>query len=171
MGRIGAVCGAISDYLGYLSAGILFATGLILSYEVCARYFFNAPTIWIHDYAITFQVWFTYFAMAYVLRSGEMIRITAVIGLLGPTGRRIAEAFSLLVIIAISVLVVILGSAIVADSIALGRRQPTMLSLPNWIVELPVVIGFALLAVQALLNLIRLPFVEAPVFRVEEMHK
>ena len=32
-------------------------------------------------------------------------------------------------------------------------------------------VGFALLAVQALLNLIRLPFVEAPVFRVEEMHK
>lgn len=171
MERIGAICGAISDWLGYASAGLLFLTGLILSYEVCARYFFNAPTIWIHDYAITFQVWFTYFAMAYVLRSGEMIRITAIVGLLGPTGRRLMEAFSLLVMIAISILVVILGSDIVADSIAIGRRQPTMLALPNWIVELPVVLGFALLAVQAFLNLIRLPFMEAPVFRIEEMHK
>jgi TRAP-type C4-dicarboxylate transport system permease small subunit len=171
MGRISAALGAVSDYLGYLSAALLFAAGLILSYEVAARYFFSAPTIWVQDYAITMQVWFTYMAMAYVLRSREMIRITAVVGLLGTTGRKLVEAFTLLVIIAISILVIVLATDIVRESIALGRRQPTMLALPNWIVELPVVLGFILLALQAAVDLVRLPYVEAPAFRVEEFHK
>lgn len=170
MQRLAYVCGRISLWFGRFSATLLFVVGLILSYEVCARYFFNAPTIWIHDFAVTAQVWFVYLGMAYVLQGREMIRITAVIGALGPAGRRVAEAFALVVIIAMSGLTAVLMWEMIAESIARGRRQPTMLSLPNWVVELPVLIGFVLLGLQAVVNLIRLPFEPAPEFRVEETH-
>jgi TRAP-type C4-dicarboxylate transport system permease small subunit len=93
-----------------------------------------------------------------------MIRITAVLVLLGPNARRGLEMLSLLVIAAFSIMAVVFGIDVVEDSIRLGRRQPTMLEMPNWLAEIPVVIGFALLAVQALADLIRVPFRPAPEF-------
>lgn len=137
---------------------------LMLFFEVVARYVFNAPTIWTQDVAVACQVWFTYLGMAYVLRQRQLIRITAVAALAGPTGRKVLEGFSLLVIAAFSAVAVVFGWDMVADSIQLGRRQPTMLEMPNWIAELPVVLGFLLLGIQAVADLIRLPFRPAPEF-------
>lgn len=136
----------------------------LMFYEVVARYVFLAPTGWSQDIAVTAQVWFTYLGMAYVLRHREMIRITAILTLLGPGYRRGLEGFSLLVIIAFCVIAVTFGIDIVLDSIRLGRRQPTILEMPNWISEIPVVIGFFLLGVQAVAELVRLPFRPAPEF-------
>lgn len=127
----------------------------MLFFEVVARYIFNAPTIWTQDVAVACQVWFTYMGMAYALRQRQLIRITAIVSLAGPTGRKVLEGFALLVIAAFSVVAVVYGWDVVADSIRLGRRQPTMLEMPNWIAELPVVLGFLLLGIQAVADLIR----------------
>lgn len=147
----------ISDILVVAIAAMLFC-------EVIARYLFNMPTIWTQDVAVALQLWFTYLAMAYALRHREMIRITAIVSLLGPNGRRSVEAFSLLVVIAFSMMAVYYATDIMLESIRLGRRAPTMLEMPNWISELPVVIGFFLLAVQGLADLVRIPFRPAPEF-------
>ncbi|TCP61856.1 TRAP-type C4-dicarboxylate transport system permease small subunit [Rhodovulum bhavnagarense] len=146
------------------------AIAAMLCFEVAARYLFNSPTIWAQDIAVVCQVWFTYLGMAYVLRQRSLIRITALLALAGPALRRIADGLALLIILAFSLVAVIYGWDIVADSIRLGRRQPTMLELPNWIAELPVVVGFALLALQALAELIRLPFAPAPDFSPSGEH-
>ncbi|MCW2306315.1 TRAP transporter small permease [Rhodobium gokarnense] len=153
----GAACARLGDVL-------VAAIAAMLCFEVVARYLFNSPTIWAQDIAIAFQVWFTYLGMAYVLRQRQLIRITALLALASPSLRRLADGFALLVILAFSLIAVIYGWDIVAESIRLGRRQPTMLELPNWIVELPVVVGFALLALQALADLVRLPFAPPPEF-------
>ena len=154
---VGAACARLGEVL-------VAAIAVMLCFEVVARYVFNAPTIWAQDIAIVCQVWFTYLGMAYVLRQRQLIRITALLALAGPMLRRLAEGLALLVILAFSLIAVIYGWDIVMDSIRLGRRQPTMLELPNWIGEIPVVVGFAMLALQALIELVRLPFAPAPVF-------
>ena len=146
---------------------VIVLIAIMMFYEVVARYIFLSPTGWTQDVAVTAQVWFTYFGMAYVLRHRELIRITAIIGRLGPGMRRLVEAFALVVIAAFCAVAVWYGSDIVADSIRLGRRQPTMLQMPNWISELPVVLGFALLFLQAVADLVRLPFRPAPEFAVD----
>ncbi|EAU40001.1 putative integral membrane transport protein [Fulvimarina pelagi HTCC2506] len=155
--RAGALCARLGDVL-------VVAIALMLFFEVAARYLFNAPTIWAQDIAIACQVWFTYLGMAYVLRQRQMIRITALVALAGPFLRRLVESFTLLVILAFCTVAVVYGIDVVVDSIRLGRRQPTMLEMPNWIVEIPVVFGFLLLGIQALADLIRLPFGPAPEF-------
>ncbi|MGO2133572.1 MAG: TRAP transporter small permease subunit [Halomonas sp.] len=154
----------LADWLARLGDLMIVIVAVMLFGEVVARYAFNAPTIWTQDIAITLQIWFTYLGMAYVLRQRELIRITAVISLLGPRMRQAAEGFALTVILLFSVMAVIYGWDIVSESIRLGRRQPTILELPSWIAELPVVAGFALLALQSLAELIRLPYRPAPTF-------
>lgn len=155
--RVTGACVVLGDVM-------VMSIAVMLSFEVAARYIFNAPTIWTQDVAVALQVWFTYLGMAYVLRQRQLIRITAVLVRLGPGARRLLEGFSLLIIAAFSIMAVIYGWDVVADSFRLGRRQPTMLQMPNWIAELPVVLGFALLAIQATADLIRLPFSPAPSF-------
>lgn len=139
----------------------------MMFYEVVARYVFSAPTGWTQDVAVTAQVWFTYMGMAYVLRHRELIRITAVLVKIGPIPRKVLEGFSLSVICAFCVIAIVYGTDTVLDSIRLGRRQPTMLEMPNWISEVPVIVGFFLLGLQGLAELIRLPFRPAPEFSFE----
>lgn len=158
----------LADGLSQLAAmlsqiGIVVMTAL-LSYEVVARYVFRAPTHWTSDVATTVMIWLTFLAMGYCLRDGHMIRITAIIGQLPPKGRKLAEALSLLAILCFSVFVIWITSKALMNSIAFGRRQPSMLRMPSWIAELPIVVGFVILALQSLAELLRLPNRPAPDF-------
>lgn len=158
--RVAEVCGQ----LGVLM--IIFITA-VLSYEAVARYFFHAPTQWTQDVSITLQVWFTYLGMALVLKERKMIRITAMLGVAPVWVRYVCEVLALVIIFLFSLMATVKGWDVVSDSILMGRRQPTMLALPNWIAELPVVLGFALLTLQSLVELIRLPFRGPPTFDPE----
>lgn len=164
MPRLWRAIDRVSDTSAILSDVMVVVIAAMLFVEVILRYGLNMPTIWTQDVAVALQLWFTYLAMAHALRHREMIRITAIAGMLGPNGRRAVEAFSLLVVLAFSLMAVWFATDIMMDSIRLGRRQPTMLEMPNWISELPVIIGFALLALQALGDLIRIPYRPAPEF-------
>lgn len=143
---------------------MLVAIMLMLVYEVTARYVFLAPTRWTQTVSTTLMIWLTFLAMAMSLRNRHMIRITTLLGNASPMMRRVAEAFSLIVIGGFAVLAFALCLDAMIESYNTGRRQPTMLRMPNWIAELPIVAGFALLALQALADLIRLPFRPAPEF-------
>jgi TRAP-type C4-dicarboxylate transport system permease small subunit len=76
---------------------------------------------------------------------------------LGPRGRRVAEAFALVWILLFCMVAVWYGLDIMFDSIRLGRATSTMLAVPQWMTELAIPLGFTLLALQALAELIRLP--------------
>jgi len=91
-------------------------------------------------------------------------------GVAGPRLRYFFEAIALLVIGVFALIAAIKGYDMMMDSIALGRRQPTMLALPNWIAELPIVVGFVLLFLQSLIDLIRLPFGPPPSFSAGGEH-
>jgi TRAP-type C4-dicarboxylate transport system permease small subunit len=102
--------------------------------------------------------------MAMVLRSRQMIRISALLAISPSWLRYVLEAVALFIVAAFSVVAMVKGFDMMWDSIVLGRRQPTMISLPNWIAELPIVVGFSLLFLQSVCDLIRLPFGPAPSF-------
>lgn len=158
--RIANWCTTVGVYM------LIFVT-LALSYEAIARYAFHAPTKWTQDISTTLQIWFTYLGMSYVLREGKMIRITALLTVAPRWLNYILEFIALSVVFAFSLVAVYKGWEMFIDSVRLGRRQPTMLALPNWISELPIVLGFALLALQSLAEIIRLPFRGPPKFSID----
>ena len=147
--RVGVFCSRVAGWL-------FFAIGLMITYEVVARYVFNAPTIWAEEMSRFFQVWAVYLGAAYVLRYRHLIRITLLTDRIGPLGRRIAEAFSLLVIGAVSAVAIVWGIGIVAESVRLGRSTSTMLDVPQWMTEIAIPVGCGLLLVQCLAQLVRL---------------
>lgn len=154
----------VADACGQIGYLMVISVSLMLTYEVIARYVFVAPTQWTQDVAVTLQIWFTYLGMALALKQRQMIRITAFLAIAPSWMRYVMEGFALLIIAAFAAVATVKGYDMMMDSLRLGRRQPTMLALPNWIAEIPIVIGFGLLFVQACADLVRLPFGPAPNF-------
>jgi C4-dicarboxylate transporter, DctQ subunit len=147
----------LNDAFGWLAAAAFVAVGGMITYEVVMRYVFLAPTVWAEELSRFLQIWATYIAAAYVLHHRQLIAITLLVDRLGPRGRRLADAFSLVCILLFSAVAVYYGLEIMLDSIRQGRASATMLAVPKWMTEAAIPFGFALLGLQAIAELIRLP--------------
>src|SRR5690625_4432523 len=88
----------LSTIIGRIAGWLFFFIGVVLTYDVIARFAFHSPTAWSGDVSTIMQIWVVYAGMAYVLKEGNLIRITAFIRFAPPMGRKVAEAFSLLII-------------------------------------------------------------------------
>lgn len=160
---------SLSEVAGKLAAWLFFAIGVMITYEVVARYAFNAPTIWAEEMSRFFQLWATFLAAAYVLKHKNLIRITLLIDRLGKNGRRIAEAISLFWMSVFCVITIYYGMTVMIDSIALGRASSTMLGVPKWMTEASIPVGFSLLLLQCIAQAIELwQGAEVDTGRIEE---
>lgn len=148
--------------LARLAAALFVASGAMLTYEVVARYFFTAPTIWAAELSQLCLIWGSLVAMAWCLRERRHIRITAVTSLLPQGPRVVAEALAMLAVAIFSAIVVWKGFEIFWTSFERGRTTGSMLDLPIWITELAIPFGFAVLLAQALLEALRAMQGEVP---------
>ena len=139
----------------WLAAALFVAAGVMLTYEVVARYFFTAPTRWAAEFSQYCLIWGSMLAMAWVLRERRHISVSAGLALLGSGGRKLADLVSLLAVLALSLVVAWYGYEIFHDSFVRGRTTGSLMNLPLWIVELAVPVGFALLAVQCVIEMVR----------------
>lgn len=138
--------------LAWTAALLFILAGCMLTFEVLARYLFIAPTIWAAELAQLCLIWGTMIGMPWLLKMGRHISVDAVTDRLGPTGRRWCHVLAMLVIAAFSAVVAWKGGAIFHESFARGRTTGSMLDLPTWVAELAIPVGFALLFVQALIE-------------------
>ena len=153
----------VADFLGHLGAWMFFLTGAMITYEVLARYIFNAPTIWAAELSQLLLLWGSFVAMATLLRQRAHIRITLLTARLNPLGRLICETFSLLFIAGFSGVATWYGWFIAYDSLERGRSTGTMLNIPNWWSEMVIPVGFLLLLLQCLVEIPRVLRHGAPV--------
>lgn len=152
----------VNEAFGWVAAAAFVAVGAMITYEVVMRYVFLAPTIWAEEMSRFLQIWATYIAAATVLRHRQLIAITVVVERLGARGRKLAEAFALVWIVLFCLVAVWYGLDIMLESIRLGRATSTMMAVPQWMTELAIPLGFTLLALQAVAELIRLPQATPP---------
>ena len=140
----------------WAAAWLFFLCGVVLCYEVTARYLFVAPTKWAEELARLFLVWGTFLAAAHLLRRRQHIRISIVTDRLPETPRRAAALVSLLAIAVLSAVCVWYGGEIAFDSFERGRTTGSLMNLPTVWTEASVPLGFALLGLQALIEAGRL---------------
>ncbi|MHA6263512.1 TRAP transporter small permease [Arenibacterium sp. CAU 1754] len=141
--------------LAWLAAVLFTVAGIMLTYEVLARYFFVRPTVWAAELSQLCLIWGCLIGMAWLLSARRHIAVDAVIQLLPPVAQRWIEAAAMLVVAAFSAIVTWKGWDIFLDSFERGRTTGSLLDLPSWIVELAVPLGFALLFIQALIEAVR----------------
>lgn len=142
----------LSSCLGIAAAVAYFAIGLMLGYEVFARYVFTAPTIWAEELSRMGLIWGTFLAASVLLHRRQHIRITILTDLLPEAVRRWQEVLVMLFIAAFALAVVWYGTPIAWDSFERGRTTGSMLDIPTFWAEAAVPLGFLLLALQALVE-------------------
>jgi C4-dicarboxylate transporter DctQ subunit len=138
--------------LAWLSALLFCASGVMLTYEVVARYFFVRPTIWAAELSQLCLIWGCLMGMAWLLSARRHIAVDAVIQQLPEQAQRVIEAAAMVVVAVFSAMVVWKGFDIFWDSFERGRTTGSMLDMPIWVAEVPVPLGFALLFIQALIE-------------------
>lgn len=145
----------LAHALAWVAAVLFVASGGMLTYEVIARYFFIKPTIWASELSQLCLIWGCLIAMAWALSAGRHIAVDAVVRHLPDGVRRVTEVFAMLAVAVFSAVVAWKGWGIFWDSFERGRTTGSILDLPSWVTELAIPVGFALLFIQALIEMRR----------------
>ena len=145
----------ISELAGRFAAWMFFAVGLIITYEVFMRYVFIAPTIWVDETARIAQIWAAYLAGGFALKHREMIVID--IAFRDPTTRmrKIVETFSLIVIVIFCLVAAKYGFDLWLKATLRGHTTDSYLGTPKWLTHASIWVGFGLLLLQALVEIIK----------------
>ncbi len=143
--------------LGASIASVLFVlAGVMLTYEVIARYFFIRPTRWAAELSQMCLIWGSLLAMAWLLAKRQHIQVDAVVNLLPARIGRWLDVFVMLIVAVFASVVMWYGFEIFLDSFVRGRTTGSLLNIPIWIVELAVPVGFAMLLLQSVIEIFKL---------------
>ena len=146
----------ITEVVAHIAAWMFFSIGAMITYEVIMRKVFNMPTIWVDEITRFVQVWAVYLASAHILKKRGLITVELFTSSISKGKFKGLEIFSLLIIAFFSCVAVYYGAGVVLESIDMGRKTSTMLGVPKWMTESAVPIGFALLFIQTLVEIVKL---------------
>lgn len=93
------------DRLGGVISMAFIVSVVISFYEIVSRYWFDAPTLWVHETTIMICALCMAYGGAYCLARDSHIRIRILYDLLGPGGRRRLDVFNALLALFYCVLI------------------------------------------------------------------
>ncbi len=134
--------------LGYCSGLGILAMGIILFYEVIARYFFNSPTIWAQEISIYLFIWTMLAGAAYTLQVGKHVRIDLLIIRFSKKTQNFLEFVTSIFGMLFSAYVTVQGWNMLKATLKYHKLSATPLRVPMWIPQLALLVGFGLLTLQ-----------------------
>jgi C4-dicarboxylate transporter DctQ subunit len=134
--------------LGMVSGLGILAMGLILTYEVVCRYFFNAPTIWAQETSIYLYMWTMLAAASYTLQTKKHVHVDLVIDRLPTRPKVLVEMVTSAVGAIFCAIVSMQAYQMIAATARFGKVSATPLRVPLWIPQSALLMGFALLTFQ-----------------------
>jgi len=134
--------------LGMVSGLGVLLMGLILGYEVVARYFFNAPTIWAQETATYLYMWTMLAAASYTLQEGRHVAVDLVLERVPPRVRNLLAVATGVIGTLFCAIVAFQAYQMIAATVHFGKVSATPLRVPLWIPQSALLIGFLLLTFQ-----------------------
>lgn len=148
-----AAVAVLSKVALWISALLLVAIFGLIAYAVGMRYFAGKPQPWIDEVAGWLLVGSVMLAIPEVQRRGDHIGIDFITGKLRPRGRRVLMVLGVLTVLASAAIFVREGMVMVEFSRMVGVLSNRIPEVPLWMVQGVVPIGFALMALVALVQL------------------
>src|SRR4030042_6749591 len=152
--RIGVIFLRVHDRLcdggAHVSAWLMLAMALIISYEVVVRYFFDRPTIWVVDFSDYIMLYSTFFVSAWLLKHDGHIRLTILLEYLSPRSQRIIDTINSFIGAAVCGFVMWYGVADVLDAVDKSIVLPRPIPVPKSLILGVIPFGCLLLFVQFL---------------------
>ncbi|MEW6667314.1 MAG: TRAP transporter small permease [Thermodesulfobacteriota bacterium] len=140
---------------GAVLAGIMvFFMMLSVCYDVVARYFFNAPTVWADEISSVFLLFTPFFVGAWLLKNDGHVKMDLILNYATPRTQRILGTLVSLIIALISILFVYYGVKITWQIYEMGYRTDSTLRLIKWPLIGVIPLGFFLILLQAVRNMV-----------------
>ncbi len=135
-------------FLGYLSGIGILLMGFILCYEVIVRYIFNSPTVWVQEVSIYLFMWAMLVGAAYTLMMGKHVRIDLLFDRLPRKVQLVLDAVTSVFGVIFCAIVTQQAYKMIMTSFKYGKVSATILRVPMWLIQLPLLLGFGLLTFQ-----------------------
>ncbi len=145
----------VSEAVGKFAAWMFFVVGVFITYEVFMRYVFTAPTIWVDETVRIMQIWATFLGGAFALKHRQMIVIDVAFRDPHTLSRKIVETFALLIILVFCAVATWYGFDLWLKATLKGHTTDSFLGTPKWLTHASIWIGFGLLAVQGIAEIIK----------------
>ncbi len=145
----------LSTAVGWAISVLVPAMVVVIGYEVVARYYFNAPTIWAHDLSIFMFGYLGLLAGAYVQRRRRHITVDVLYMRLPPRQQAALDAASGLLAFFFLGLVAVYGWREAMEALRIGARLSTEWAPPKGHFMLMIPVSAGLLVVQGLADWLR----------------
>ena len=114
--------------IGYCGGISILAMGIILFYEVVARYVFNSPTIWAQEVSIIIFMWAMLAGAAYTLQVGKHVKIDLLTVHLSEKTQSVLETITSIIGMLFSAYVTFQGIEMLKGTLKYNKLSATPLS-------------------------------------------
>lgn len=141
----------------WIAGAGLTAMALLVFATAMARWIFSKAIVW--GFEVTEYIWVgvALLILAYTLRADSHIRIPLVFDRLPRKSKPLIQYLSDIILLGLAVMLLIACVKLVIDSYQLHSISLTVLGMVQWIPQLVLPIGFALLSLAALVKVIQGP--------------
>ncbi len=139
-----------SDLGGAIAAFCLLALAVLISYDVCLRYFFGRATTWVQESSVYLCMAVGLLASAYALKTDSHFSVTLLVDRLGPSAQRKLKLLTNTVGFLYSLSFVLKGYEMAVFSYEMEDVSTGLMQFPLWISTGLIPVGGALLALQFL---------------------
>lgn len=147
------------DRIGQAASMLALAIIVLMACNVLLRYSMSLGTVWAQELEWHLLAALILFGMSYSLQRGDNVRVDIFYSKYSPATRRVVDIVSAVLTIAIAIVMIFLTWKYVAQSFAIDEMSPDPGGIPfRWAVKSLLPIGFALLLLQAVGELLRLIF-------------
>ena len=154
--RLSARLDAVGSLIGALSAWLTLGLVLLVAANVLLRYLFRVGSVWSQELEWHLLVPIALFGSVYAMRAREHVQVDIVYERLSESGRRFIDLLAALVTIVVSVLLIKYSLPYVGQSYRILEGSPDPGGLPaRYVLKALIPVGFALLALQGLADLLR----------------
>jgi TRAP-type mannitol/chloroaromatic compound transport system permease small subunit len=145
----------INEKIGQAVSFLIVILGLVILYEIIARYLFNRPTIWVHE---TAQMIFGAYAIllgAYALRRGAHVNVDILYGRFNPRTRSVIDLFTWVLFYIFCGLILVKGWDMAWDSYRMGETESTSFAPPLYPIKMMIPLGALLILLQGLTKTVK----------------
>jgi TRAP-type C4-dicarboxylate transport system permease small subunit len=145
--RLTRLSGRVNRVMEYLLFGLGLSMALVVAVQVFCRYVLNASLFWSEELARYMLVWLSFFGATVAYHRHLHPGVDLVVRRLGPSGQKVAAAFSHLVCLGLGLVMVVAGSRFAW--FVRGQVTPA-LGWPKWLVLAILPLAGLILALHAL---------------------
>jgi len=151
-----AAVDALSRFFGLVATLLLVAAMLVVCQMIFMRYVFRAPTIWQTDFVVFTATAAVFLGAPYVLLRKGHVGVDVIELMVAPNTRRILGLVGSVLGLAFCAAMFVASLIYFHDAWANGWTTSSIAAIPLWQPLLPLPIGFALLCLQYLAEIMKL---------------